>query len=199
MQAEPKTRRGRQTRDLIVECAAELIAQHGAAHLGVNDVLAAAGASKSQLYHYFADRDALVEAAVARRCDRVQDALARLFAGMDSLLDLERRLDDFAARYEQSLAGCPIGRIASEVGGRHEGAQRQAQLALARWQELFTSLFTRLRERGDLRPDSDPATLATALLAALEGGQLLSQTARDAASLRVAIAAALGYARTFAT
>jgi len=195
---EPKTRRGRRSRDLILECAAELIAERGVGRLSLDDVLAAAGASKSQLYHYFADRDALVEAAVARRCTQVQEALTRLFAGLDSLTELERQLDGFVAIYEQSLAGCPIGRIASEVAGRHEAAQRQVETAFTAWQELFADLFTRLRARGDLHCDADPAALATALLAALEGGQLLSQTRKDSASLRVAIAAALGYVHTFA-
>ena len=198
MPTEPKTRRGRRSRDLILECAAELIAERGVGRLSLDDVLAAAGASKSQLYHYFADRDALVEAAVARRCTQVQEALTRLFAGLDSLTELERQLDGFVAIYEQSLAGCPIGRIASEVAGRHEAAQRQVETAFTAWQELFADLFTRLRARGDLHCDADPAALATALLAALEGGQLLSQTRRDSASLRVAIAAALGYVHTFA-
>ena len=198
MRTEPKTRRGRESRDLIVGCAAELIAERGVGRLSLDDVLAAAGASKSQLYHYFADRDALVEAAVARRCTQVQEALTRLFAGLDSLTELERQLDGFVAIYEQSLAGCPIGRIASEVAGRHEAAQRQVETAFTAWQELFADLFTRLRARGDLHCDADPAALATALLAALEGGQLLSQTRRDSASLRVAIAAALGYVHTFA-
>jgi len=195
---EPKTRRGRRSRDLILECAAELIAERGVGRLSLDDVLAAAGASKSQLYHYFADRDALVEAAVARRCTQVQEALTRLFAGLDSLTELERQLDGFVAIYEQSLAGCPIGRIASEVAGRHEAAQRQVETAFTALQELFADLFTRLRARGDLHCDADPAALATALLAALEGGQLLSQTRKDSASLRVAIAAALGYVHTFA-
>jgi AcrR family transcriptional regulator len=198
MRTEPKTRRGRESRDLIVECAAELIGERGVDHLSLDDVLAAAGASKSQLYHYFADRDALVAAAVARRCTQVQEALTRLFAGLDSLTELERQLDGFVVIYEQSLAGCPIGRIAAEVAGRHEGAQRQVETAFAAWQELFADLFTRLRARSDLRSDADPAVLATALLAALEGGQLLSQTRKDSTSLRVAIAAALGYIRTFA-
>lgn len=198
MRTEPKTRRGRQSRDLIVACAANLIAERGAGHLSLDDVRAAAGASKSQLYHYFADRDALVEAAIARRCTQVQQALAGLFAGLDSLTELERQLDGFVAIYEQSLAGCPIGRIAAEVAGRHEAAQRQVETAFAAWQELFADLFTRLRARDDLRPDADPAVLATALLAALEGGQLLSQTRNDSTSLRIAIAAALGYIRTFA-
>ena len=198
MPTEPKTRRGRRSRDLILECAAELIAERGVGRLSLDDVLAAAGASKSQLYHYFADRDALVEAAVARRCTQVQEALTRLFAGLDSLTELERQLDGFVAIYEQSLAGCPIGRIASEVAGRHEAAQRQVETAFTAWQELFADLFTRLRARGDLHCDADPAALATALLAALEGGQLLSQTRKDSASLRVAIAAALGYVHTYA-
>jgi TetR/AcrR family transcriptional repressor of nem operon len=197
MQVEPKTRRGRESRDRIVECAAVLIAERGVEHVGLDDVLTAAGVGKGQIYHYFADRDALVEAAVARRCAQVQEALARLFGGLDSLAELERALDDYVAIYEETLAGCPIGRIASDVAGRNDSAQRQVEMAFEAWQALFADVFTRLRERGDLRPDADPAALAIALLAALEGGQILSQTRSDARSLRIAIAAALGHIRTF--
>ena len=199
MQTEPKTRRGRESRGRIVECAADLIAEHGVERMGLDQVIAAAGVSKSQLYHYVADRDALFEAAVNHRCRQVQTALAQLFGGLDSLAELELRLARFVTIYEESLAGCPVGRIAGEIGGRHEGARREVGKAFAGWEELFTGLFSRLRERGEMRPDTDPAALATALLAALEGGQLLSQTRNDATSLRVAIAAALGYIRTFAT
>jgi AcrR family transcriptional regulator len=197
MHTEPKTRRGRESRDRIVECAASLIGDRGVEHVGLDDVLTAAGVGKGQLYHYFTDRDALVEAAVARRCAQVQDALARLFGGLDTLSELERALDAYVKIYEQTLAGCPIGRIAAEVAGRNDSAQRQVATAFDNWQSLFADLFTRLRARGDLNPDADSAALATALLAALEGGQILSQTRNDAASLRIAIAAALGHIRTF--
>jgi TetR/AcrR family transcriptional regulator, transcriptional repressor for nem operon len=197
MQAEPKTRRGRESRDRIVECAAMLIAERGVEHVGLDDVLTAAGVGKGQLYYYFADRDALVEAAVARRCAQVQEALARMFGGLDSLAELELALDAYVGIYEETLAGCPIGRIATEVAGRNDGAQRHVETAFDAWQALFADLFTRLRERGDLRPDADPAELATALLAALEGGQILSQTRHNSTSLRIAIAAALGHIRTF--
>jgi TetR/AcrR family transcriptional regulator, transcriptional repressor for nem operon len=197
MQPEPKTRRGRESRDRIIECAAGLIAERGVEHVGLDDVLTSARVGKGQLYHYFTDRDALIEAAVAHRCAQVQEALARMFGGLDSLAELERALDDYVGIYEKTLAGCPIGRIASEVAGRNQGAQRQIEMAFDAWQALFTDLFTRLRERGDLHPDADPAALATALLAALEGGQILSQTRSDATSLRIAIAAALGHIHTF--
>ena len=199
MQTEPKTRRGRESRGRIVECAADLIAERGVERMGLDQVIAAAGVSKSQLYHYFADRDALIEAAVNHRCRQVQTALAQLFGGLDSLAELELRLARFVTIYEESLAGCPVGRIAGEVAGRHDGARQQVEKAFADWEGLFAGLFSRLRQRGQMRPDTDPAALATALLAALEGGQLISQTRKDSASLRIAIAAALGYIRTFAT
>lgn len=197
MRTEPKTRRGRQSRDRIVERAAGLIAERGIERTGLDDVLAAAGASKGQLYHYFAGRDGLVEAAVDHRCTQVQEALALMFGGLDSLTELKGQLDAFAGIYEQTLAGCPIGSLASEVAGRHRGAQQRVAAAFDTWQGHFADLFTRLRERGDLRAGADPAALATALLAALEGGQILSQARNDVTSLRVTIAAAFGYIRTF--
>ena len=197
VQTEPKTRRGRESRERIIECAAALIGERGVEHVGLDDVLSAAGVGKGQLYHYFADRDALVAAAVARRCAHVQGALTDLFGGLDTLSELERALETFVTIYEQTLAGCPIGRIAADVAGRNERAQRQVAIAFDNWQSLFADLFTRLHARGDLHPDAEPTALATALLAALEGGQILSQTRNDATPLRIAIDAALGHIRTF--
>jgi hypothetical protein len=56
-----------------------------------------------------------------------------------------------------------------------------------------------MRSRGKLRRDADPARLATATLAAIEGGLVLTQTRRDAHQLRVALDAAYAYLRSFAT
>jgi TetR/AcrR family transcriptional repressor of nem operon len=197
-QGGPKTRRGRESRDRIIECAAELIAERGVERVGLDDVLTAAGVGKGQLYHYFADRDALIEAAVARSCAQVQHVLTGMFGGLDSIEQLEQQLEVLAQVFEQTLAGCPIGRLAAEVADRNQGAQRQVETAFGAWERMFADLFTRLRKRGGLRPGADPSALATALLAALEGGQLLGQTRKEAASLRIASAAALGYIRTFA-
>ena len=60
MPGEPRTGRGRASRERIVERAAELFAERGVAATSLDEVLAAAGAGKSQLYHYFRGRDELV-------------------------------------------------------------------------------------------------------------------------------------------
>ncbi|HET6480514.1 MAG TPA: hypothetical protein VFG35_10815 [Actinoplanes sp.] len=55
-----------------------------------------------------------------------------------------------------------------------------------------------MRRRGELRPDADLDELALALLTALQGGTILSQTLRDTRPLRASMNAALAYIRSFA-
>jgi Bacterial regulatory proteins, tetR family len=53
------TPNGLQTRQRIVDAAANLIFEQGVAHTTIEDVRAAADVSSSQLYHYFDDKPAL--------------------------------------------------------------------------------------------------------------------------------------------
>jgi TetR/AcrR family transcriptional regulator, transcriptional repressor for nem operon len=200
MPGEPSTRRGRASRERIVERAAELFAERGVAGTSLDEVLAAAGAGKSQLYHYFRGRDELVEAAVAHRCTQVVAGLTQELGGVASLAGLEHALAGFAAGFEQmGLPGCPIGSLAAEVAEHNEGARRRAAAAFDSWERLFAEALGRMRERGELRADASPALLATALLASIEGGMVLSQARKDPASLHIAVDAGLAQVRTWLT
>jgi TetR/AcrR family transcriptional repressor of nem operon len=55
-----------------------------------------------------------------------------------------------------------------------------------------------MRERGDLRPDTDTEALALALLVALQGGLLLTQTRRNTTPLRTGLDTVLAHIRTYA-
>ena len=198
MPGEPRTGRGRASRERIVDHAAELVAERGVAGTSLDDVLAAAGASKSQLYHYFAGRDQLVEAAVAHRCAQVLGGLTQALGDVATLAELEAKLRGFVAGFEQQgLPGCPIGSLASEVAERNEGARLRAAAAFDAWEGLFADALERMRERGELRAEASPGVLATALLASIEGGLLLGQARKHPASLQIAVEAALAYIRTY--
>ena len=200
MPGQPKTGRGRASRERIVERAAELFAERGVAGTSLDDVLAAAGAGKSQLYHYFSGRDDLVAAAVGLRCTQVLAGLTQALGSVASLAELEQALNGFAAGFEQmGMPGCPIGSLAADVAESNEGARQQAAAAFDAWERLFADALERMRQQGELRADASPAVLATALLASLEGGMVLSQTRKDAASLHVAVDAGLGQVRTYLT
>jgi TetR/AcrR family transcriptional repressor of nem operon len=198
MPGDPITRRGRASRERIVERAAELFAERGIAATTVDQVLAAAGAGKGQFYHYFRGRDELAAAAVGFRCAQVVAGLTEALGGVSSLAGLEEALAGFIAGFEQAgLPGCPIGTLAAEVSGRNEDARLQAAAGFDAWERLLADALERMRQRGELRADAEPTVLATGLLASIEGGMVLSQARKDMASLRVAVEAGLARVRAF--
>ena len=76
------TARGAATRARIVEAAAGLMRVKGANGTTLDDVIAASGASKSQLYRHFPDKEALIRDVVALQGARVleREQLARVAA-----------------------------------------------------------------------------------------------------------------------
>jgi TetR/AcrR family transcriptional regulator, transcriptional repressor for nem operon len=200
MPGEPKTGRGRASRERIVERAAELFAERGIAATSVDEVLAAAGAGKGQFYHYFRSRDELAAAAVGHRCAQVVAGLTEALGGVSSLAELEQALAGFMAGFEEmGMPGCPIGTLSTEVAGRNEEARLAAAGGFDAWERLLAGAFERMRQAGELRAEAEPARLATALLASIEGGMVLAQARKDMASLHVAVDVGLAQARTWAS
>ena len=68
------TARGAATKARIVAAAASLIHKQGVAGTSLDDVMAATDTSKSQLYHYFANKDALIHEVVQSQLENVISA-----------------------------------------------------------------------------------------------------------------------------
>lgn len=68
----------------------------------------------------------------------------------------------------------------------------------AAWEELLAAGLERMRGSGVLRDDADPALLATALMAAVQGGYLLAQAAHEAGPMKIALDVAVSYVQSFA-
>ena len=67
------------------------------------------------------------------------------------------------------------------MAGRNEGARLQAAAGFDAWERLLADALVRMRDRGELCADARPEVLATALLASIEGGMMLSQSRQDPA------------------
>src|SRR6516162_4865059 len=99
------TARGAATRARIVEAAADLIYAHGVEQTSLDEVMAASGVSKSQLYHYFADKHALVLEVIARQTERVLDAQRPHLEALDSLPALKAWRDTIVRLNEATQGG----------------------------------------------------------------------------------------------
>ena len=185
------TRKGQETRQRIVEAAAGLIFEQGVAQTTIEDVREAADVSSSQLYHYFDDKPALVRAVVDHQADVMVGMQETFdFATLDGL----RAWRDFVIEHEREIdgiGGCPVGSLGSELAETDPEARAHVAEGFRRWQAAIQSGLREMHARGELTPETNPDTLALALLAALQGGLLLTQIQRNTKPLEAALDAML--------
>ena len=201
MTQAPATEKGRATRERILQAAAELVAEKGAAAMSLDDVRARTGASRSQLYHYFDDRDDLVRAVIDVTTDAVLDFQGDLLHRLDSWAGIDRWFDSLVELQvdRQACGGCPIGSLAGQLAERDTDARAAIAAGLELWESHLRDGLTRMKARGKLRKEADPAELATATMASIQGGLLLTQVRRDPRQLRIALDAARANLRLAAT
>jgi TetR/AcrR family transcriptional repressor of nem operon len=185
------TQKGRQTRQRIIDAAADLIFERGVAHTTIEDVRAAAEVSSSQLYHYFDDKPALVHAVIEHQANTIVEGQQTFDL---SSLDGLRAWRNWVIQHQRELdcsGGCPIGSLGSELAETDPAARAQVSEGFKRWETAIQSGLREMYARGRLVPGADPDALALALLAALQGGLLLTQIERDTTPLEAALDAML--------
>jgi AcrR family transcriptional regulator len=150
--------------------------------------------------HYFASKDDLVRAVIARQSDSVLAAQMPTLASLTSWDAIARWFDEIVALQDERACkgGCPLGSLASELADHNEAARKDLVQSFARWEDYLVRGLAAMDARGELVATADPATLARATMAAIQGGLLLTQTHRSSQPLRVALDAAFAYLRLFA-
>ena len=200
MTASPSTRKGRQTRDRIVDAACDLVFERGVAGLNLDDVREATGTSKSQLYHYFEDKSDLIKAVVDRQAERVLGVHGPALGAVDGWAAL-RRWRNLVVRLVRAAGchgGCPVGSLANELAELDESSRLRLSDVFAEWEGLVAAALQRMVDGGELRASSDVKQLSTAAMASLQGGLLLSKTSRSVQPLEVALDATIDYLRAVA-
>jgi AcrR family transcriptional regulator len=190
----------RDARERIVLAAAELLRERGAAATTLDDICVASATSKSQLYHHFGDRDAIVLAAVEAQAAGLLADQQRALADVRDVEDLQRWRDALVARnaLDDGRYGCVLGSLTTQLSDRSESARAVLEDAFNRWGDLLASCLERLRVAGRLDPQANVRRLAVGIVAALQGGYILAQAARDSQSLADALDMALARVRALA-
>jgi AcrR family transcriptional regulator len=191
----PVTARGAATRARIVKAAADLVYRLGASATSLEDIMEASATSKSQLYHYFADKNALMRAVIEFQTGQVMSVQSAHLDAVDSLAGLRRWRDAVVSinRATRGVGGCPLGSLASELSDQSESARALLAHGFELWESQLRQRLRAMRDRGALKPEADPAELATAVIAALQGGLLLAQTTRASRPLELALDMAIGH------
>ncbi|GAB4585536.1 TetR/AcrR family transcriptional regulator [Nocardia sp. IFM 10818] len=171
--------KGAETRGRLVAAARSLVESRGYYGTGLNQVLEVGAAPRGSLYFHFpGGKDQLIAEAIAEAGAEIGAVIGSVQAA-DARGFLEELVDLLGERLERSgwTAGCPIAGVALDAASSNDIVQQACSAAYGQWEAI---LRRRLSDYGH----AEPERLATAALALIEGGMILSRTHRDRAPLR---------------
>jgi AcrR family transcriptional regulator len=165
----------------------------------LDEVGSRASTSRSQLYHYFDDKDDLLRAVAEATSDAVLDGQRPLFDGLGSWTGLTQWMDALVEMQEKlhGRGGCPIANLVSQLGERDDDIRAELASGFDRWEAAIRAGFVEMVATSELVPDTDVEMLAASTMASLQGGLMLTQARRDPQALRRAFDGALALIATF--
>jgi AcrR family transcriptional regulator len=194
------TRKGAATRARILDAAAGLLAQKGAAGTCLDDVRAATGTSKSQLFHYFPEGKAqLLLAAAEEQARKVLDDQRPLLDHLDTWEAWQQWQQLILDMYAPKIEYCPLAALTSQFPKNDPQIGALISGLFEQWQERLAHGLRNMQAGGLLDRDADTERLAVAVLAAIQGGVVIGQATKSLTPLETALQAALDHLRTHET
>jgi TetR/AcrR family transcriptional regulator, transcriptional repressor for nem operon len=185
--------KGQRTRAEIVQRSAALMNQQGFLAVPLSAIIEATGIQKGGLYRHFESREALANEAFDCCVSAVRQGFERALqgqaAGCDQLLAMVNAHGD-AGGDVPLRGGCPIMNTAVETDHTddpsHTSLRQRARDAMSGWHGLVQQIVHSGIAHGDIRTHTDPAEVATVLIAGMEGAVLLTQLYGDPSHMRAA-------------
>ena len=174
-----------ETRDRLVESAAELFSRQGFGATGIKAVLAAAAAPYGSLYHFFpGGKQELGAAALTHGGERYKDLLESVYPPGADVVEATAASFVQAAELLEGTDysyACPIATIALEVANTDELMRTAAADAFESWLEVLEERFTTAGMTTERARD-----VAVEIFCLIEGAVLLSRTTRSSVPLHTA-------------
>mgnify|MGYP002336028023 CR=1 FL=1 len=176
--------KGERTREWILNRAAEVFNTQGAAGTSLSDIMHATGLQKGGIYNHFESKDALALASFDRAATLVAQRFAPVWreTGIAALIAFVETFRGYGSA-PPLAGGCPILNTATDSDDTHPLLRARASAAAAGWQAQLRAVTEEGQRRGEIHYDVDAESLATVVVATLEGGLMLSKLHGDPAHL----------------
>ena len=193
METTKITERGRLTRQRIIEATGEQILASGIGGTTLDTVRAATLTSKSQLFHYFPGGKAELVREVAdwegRQLLEAQEPEIHDLGSWESWERWRALLVEYYIG--RGRWACPIGSLATQAAMTDPELASIIAESMRAWRGALAKGVQRMQSTGTVDKSADSEKIAIVILAAIQGGLLLSQPEGSAWPLEAALDTAL--------
>jgi len=173
-------------KDRLLNSAKELIFGRSYSAVGINELCSHAGVQKGSFYHYFPTKREMILEVIDDQWEKTTKPFLEI-AFTKKIPPLERierffRLISraYEAMYKETgkVIGCPFGNLTLELSTEDEVIRRKLEDIFEKWTSYIEIAIKEAIETGEIT-DTNPKTLANAVLAYLEGVLLIAKARND--------------------
>lgn len=172
--------KGERTREKIVAAAAPIFNQRGYEGSSLADLMAATGLQKGGIYRHFSSKEELAGEAFDYTWDAALKArLLHLDEKASGIEKLKQLIANFVNVRPPVAGGCPILNTAIDADDGNPVLRARAVKALRSWVTRLQKMVKLAIENGETRAGIKPKTVATLIVASLEGALMISRLERN--------------------
>jgi AcrR family transcriptional regulator len=173
-------RKGEKTRQRIVRKAAAVFNQHGYSGTSLSELMEETGLEKGGIYRHFESKEDLAVAAFDYAWSEIKcSRLESLDAIPNPLGRLRGMVDSFAAKPSAVPGGCALMNTAIDSDDGNPVLRAHAREALREWLNYLEGLVQQGIKQGEMNPKASPASIASIIIATLEGSLMMSRLSGD--------------------
>jgi len=179
--------RGAETRERILELAEAGVLEKGFAATSIEELISAAGITKSGFFYHFRDKSDLAVALMQRYLDQEERILDDLFARADELnedplhgfLVALKLIAEMMADLPSTHPGCMVASVCYQEQLFNREVRDLNVSGVLGWRRRIRERLEVIAERYPPRIEIDLDALADMALALIEGGIIISKVLRD--------------------
>lgn len=192
-------RKGEITKEIILERAVELFNVKGYSGFSLSDVMEATGLQKGGIYNHFDSKETLALEAFDYGFNIVQKRMAEALQGKRDPVERLFAIIQFFENYLESpplKGGCIVLNTAIDTDDTNPALRDRARQAMDILRAYIQRTVRKGIEQGKIRSEVDPDTVATLIMATVEGALMLGKLYNDSAHIQRAIDHLVNYVET---
>ncbi len=178
--------KGEQTREKILKEANQLFKCKGFGATTINDLLAATGTTKGNLYFHFSDKEAVGLEVLRGEQQSFYRFLDQAFQGKSPAAGLDNFFQKALEKQSRQdfVGGCLFGNTALETSDTAPVFASLVQEVFAEWTRRFEQQIALAQAAEQIRTDVSARGLAEMVVATVEGGIMQSRLQKSATPLK---------------